>query len=439
MIDAVVDPGSFQLWTPPDEPESVVTGRATVAGHAVVLVVSEFAIAGGSIGTVAGARIVEAIGRATAQSLPLVALPASGGTRMQEGTPAFLQMAAITAAVNDHRDAGLPYIVYLRHPTTGGVFASWGSLGDITWAQPGALTGFLGPKVYEGIYGESFPAGVQTAENLLSHRLLDDVFAAEELGYRLARVIGALDPAPDSVPAERSHSLLARPVDDAWSAVVATRRDGRPGLVELEEHLGAVPIAGPGPVRVSIVRFGGRPTILVGQDRAIQAAGEPIGADDLRIARRAIALAARWRLPLVTVVDTSGGELSQAAEESGLARQIAASTSELLSAPVPTVSILLGQGTGGAALAMFPADRVIGAADAWLSPLPPEGASIIMHGDTDHAPEMARAQHIWVPELSELGIVDQVVNTLDEVVTAVDEWVASGPRPDRAGRVRVGR
>ncbi|MGB6247033.1 carboxyl transferase domain-containing protein, partial [Gordonia sp. (in: high G+C Gram-positive bacteria)] len=229
------------------------------------------------------------------------------------------------------------------------------------------------------------------------------------------------------------------PASDAWAAVVATRAAGRHGLAELESLLGAVTVAGDGPVRVCLARFGGRPTVMVGQDRRIQDDGRLIDAAALQVARRAIALAVGWRLPLVSVVDTSGGELSRAAEEAGLARQIAHCTAELLAAPTPTVSVLLGQGTGGAALAMFPADRVFGVADAWLAPLPPEGAGIIMHGDVGRAAEMARSQHIWVRDLHRLGIVDEVVEDLPGVVDAIDAWIAGGVRADRAGRVRVGQ
>ena len=113
----------------------------------------------GSIGVAAGERLVRAVERATAERLPLLAAPASGGTRMQEGTVAFLQMVKVAAAITDHKAAGLPYLVYLRHPTTGGVLASWGSLGHVTAAEPGALIGFLGPRVHEALYGEEFPAG----------------------------------------------------------------------------------------------------------------------------------------------------------------------------------------------------------------------------------------------------------------------------------------
>src|SRR5689334_24215382 len=108
---------------------------------------------------------------------------------MQEGTVAFLQMVKIAAAVELHKRAHLPYLVYLRHPTTGGVFASWGSLGQLTLAEPGALIAFLGPRVYTALYGGQFPAGVQTAENLFAHGLLDGVVTPAELAGLLGRVL----------------------------------------------------------------------------------------------------------------------------------------------------------------------------------------------------------------------------------------------------------
>ena len=150
LLAKLVDEGSWRPWdveltTLPDDPayaadiarardktgldESVLCGEATLSGERIAVVVSEFGFLGGSIGREAGRRVVAAIRRATSERLAVLALPASGGTRMQEGTPAFLQMVNITAAVVDHKAASLPYLVYLRHPTTGGVFASLGFIG----------------------------------------------------------------------------------------------------------------------------------------------------------------------------------------------------------------------------------------------------------------------------------------------------------------------
>ena len=119
---------------------------------------------------------------------------------MQEGTVAFLQMVKIAAAVELHKRAHLPYLVYLRHPTTGGVFASWGSLGHVTAAEPGALIGFLGPRVYEHLYGEPFPPGIQTAENLHRHGVIDGVVPLEALRSTLDRTLKVVADPPEAPP-----------------------------------------------------------------------------------------------------------------------------------------------------------------------------------------------------------------------------------------------
>ena len=222
LRDAVLDPGSFRSWDSPPPAvtadaeyaaelararaatgldEAVLTGEGTVFGRRVAVVACEFGFLAGSIGVAAAERITAAVERATAERLPLLASPSSGGTRMQEGTVAFLQMVKIAAAVTVHKQAHLPYLVYLRNPTTGGVFASWGSLGHVTVAQPGALIGFLGPRVYEQLYGEPFTAGVQTAENLLAHGVIDGVVPLESLRPTLDRALRVLVDPPAEPPA----------------------------------------------------------------------------------------------------------------------------------------------------------------------------------------------------------------------------------------------
>src|SRR5699024_1050285 len=129
----------------------------------------------------ASGRITKAFERATTEQLPMLASPMSGGTRMQEGTPAFLHMIKITQAAMAHRAAGLPSLVYLRDPTTGGALASWGSLGHLTIAQPGALIGLLGPRVRQVLLGEGLPEGVQQSESLARQGVIDGVVPLGEL------------------------------------------------------------------------------------------------------------------------------------------------------------------------------------------------------------------------------------------------------------------
>jgi acyl-CoA carboxylase subunit beta len=432
LRDALLDEGSFRSWdTTPvvvdgsEEyrrelaaaaaktglDESVLTGEGTVFGRRVALVACEFDFLAGSIGVAAAERITTAVARATAERLPLVASPSSGGTRMQEGTVAFLQMVKITAAVELHKRAHLPYLVYLRHPTTGGVFASWGSLGHLTAAEPGALIGFLGPRVYEHLYGEPFPAGVQTAENLERHGVIDGIVPLEAVRSTLDRTLKVVADPPASPPPLPD----AAPVSDvpAWESVVASRRPDRPGVGYLLRHGTSerVLLSGTGrgedaTTLLALARFGGQPAVVLGQQRVL---GGMVGPAALREARRGMALAAGLRLPLVLVIDTAGPALTVEAEQDGLAGEIARCLADLVTLDTPTVSVLLGQGSGGPALAMVPADRVLAALHGWLAPLPPEGASAIVFRDVAHAPELAAAQGIRSADLLRHGIVDAIV------------------------------
>ncbi|WP_137723428.1 acetyl-coenzyme A carboxylase carboxyl transferase subunits beta/alpha [Prescottella subtropica] len=444
LITRVFDAGSFVSWdaTPVDvapDPryraeldtatttsgvdESVLTGTALLGGRRVAVIACEFSFLAGSIGVAAAERITAAIERATTEGLPLLASPTSGGTRMQEGTVAFVQMVKIAAAVAAHKAAHLPYLVYLRDPTTGGVFASWGSLGHVTIAEPGALVGFLGPRVYRALYGTDFPAGVQTSENLYGKGVIDGVASVEQLRDLVDRALHVLvDPADDLDPAADSADTPEIPDAPAWQSVLVSRHDDRPGVREVVRHATStrVPLSGTGQgeadstVLLSLTRFDGQPCVLFGQDRAGQSALTTMGPGALREARRGMRMAAELRLPLVLVIDTLGAALSQEAEERGMAPEIARCISDLVTLDTPTVSVLLGQGTGGGALALLPADRVLAARNGWLAPLPPEGASAIVHRDTAHAPQMASAQGIRSIDLLRDGVVDVVVPELPD-------------------------
>jgi acyl-CoA carboxylase subunit beta len=452
LLDAVLDEGSFVSWDA--EPlalpisdsyarelakareatgldEAVQTGEGRIAGRRVAVVVCAFRFLGGSIGVAAAERITSAVQRATAEQLPLLASPSSGGTRMQEGTVAFLQMVKIAAAVQLHKRAHLPYLVYLRSPTTGGVFASWGSLGHITVAEPGAMIGFLGPRVYELLYGEPFPRGVQTAENLQRHGVIDGVVPLDELRRMVDRALTVIADIPDPVrPPEPPEPIPDVPT---WDSVTASRRPDRPGVALLLRH-GAtdrVLLSGTGQgeaatTLLALARFSGEPAVVLGQQRVT---GGLVGPASLREARRGMALAAELRLPLVLVIDTAGPALSAEAEQGGLAGQIAQCLAELVTLDTPTVSVLMGQGSGGPALAMVPADRVLAALHGWLAPLPPEGASAIVFRDTEHAPELAAAQGIRSADLLKSGIVDAIV---PEHPDAADEPVEFSQRLSRA-------
>ena len=437
LIDSVVDHGSYVSWdTPPDRTglseqyaeqlraaeeksgvdESVITGEGLIKGRRVALAACEFRFLAGSIGIAASRRLIRAIERATAEGIPLLASPTSGGTRMQEGTVAFVEMAKISAAIARHKAKGLAYLVYLRNPTTGGVMASWGSLGHITVAEPGALVGFLGPRVYEALYEKEFPDGVQTSENLFAHGLIDGVLPPEDIPEIVDRALAVItaDP-PEPVPDPGSEGVADV---DAWDSIERSRRSERPGVRRFLRYAATdvIPLNGTGQgesdpgMMLALARFEGAPCVLLGQ---VQPPGNrelvAMGPGGLRAARRGMRLARQLRLPLVTVIDTPGAALSPEAEEGGLAGEIARCLADLVTLTAPSVSILLGQGCGGGALALLPANRIIAAQHAWLSPLPPEGASAIVYRTADHAPDMARDQGVRSADLLREGIVDRIV------------------------------
>jgi acetyl-CoA carboxylase carboxyl transferase subunit beta len=284
-------------------------------------------------------------------------------------------------------------------------------------AEPGALIGFLGPRVYEALYGDPFPADVQTAENLYERGIVDAVVPSDHIAEITSRALNVL-----AAPREGSPDVAELPLEEladvpAWESVQRSRKSDRPGVRQLLRQTArdVVPLHGTGAgergtgVLLALARFGGAPCIVLGQDRKHQTMDKPLGPAALREARRGMKLADELKLPLVTVIDTAGAALSKEAEEGGLAGEIARCLADLVLLDAPTVCLMLGEGAGGGALALLPADRVLCAQHAWLSPLPPEGASAILYRTTDRAPEMAQTQGIRSLDLLRGGIVDRIV------------------------------
>ena len=397
--------------------ESVWTGRAAIGGMGCVIVASDFDFLAGTMGLAASIAIGRAFDRAVDLRLPVIGMPCSGGTRMQEGTPAFVQMAAVAGAVRRLRDARLPYLVYLRNPTTGGVLATWGSLGHLTFAEPGALIGLTGPRVIEAMTGESFAEGVQSAEHLHATGVIDDVVSLDELRHRLSTalaVLAPLVPVPphaDILQLDRNHEV------DSWEAVTRSRRTDRPGVRELfaacvseVTRLSGDGVGGRDDGCLAVIaRVQGIPAVIVAADRQPSERGASLSAAGYRTVRRAMTIADELGLPFVTVIDTAGAEISVRSEEEGLAAEIARCLAGLASLRVPTLSLLFGEGAGGGAMALLPADRVVACEHAWLSPIAPEGASEILYRTTDRAEELSKAQAIVSTDLRRHGIVDVVV------------------------------
>jgi acyl-CoA carboxylase subunit beta len=296
------------------------------------------------------------------------------------------------------------------------VFASWGSLGHVAVAESGALIGFLGPVVYRTLHGQPFPEGVQVAENLVDKGIIDAVVPTEDLADVAARALALLSGRPRSnglfLPTHPASGMASD--GDAWSSIILTRR---PGVRKLLRYAaddvlllnGTQSGESDAALLLALAAFSGTSCVLVGQDRRTRSQHRPLGPAALRGARRGMRIAQELGLPLECVIDTPGADLSAAAEEGALAGEIARCLAEMVELTVPTVSILLGEGTGGGALALLPSCRVIAAGNAWLSPLPPEGASTIMHGTPEFAPQMVRRQRVRAFDLLADGTVHAVV------------------------------
>ena len=183
------------------EPDALMNARGAIEGHKAVVGVQDFAFMGGSMGMAVGAAFVDGARAAIAERAPYIIFTAAGGARMQEGILSLMQMPRTTVAIQELKEAGLPYIVVLTDPTTGGVTASYAMLGDVQIAEPGALIGFAGQRVIESTIREKLPEGFQRAEYLLAHGMIDIVVHRKELRETLGRLISYLSPAEDRAAA----------------------------------------------------------------------------------------------------------------------------------------------------------------------------------------------------------------------------------------------
>ncbi len=177
-----------------NERDALLNARGKLAGQKVVIGVQDFAFMGGSMGIAVGAAFVAGVRAAIADRVPYILFTAAGGARMQEGILSLMQMPRATVALAELREAGLPYIVVLTDPTTGGVTASYAMLGDVQLAEPGALIGFAGQRVIEQTIREKLPEGFQRAEYLLEHGMIDMVVPRGDLKEKLALLVGYLAP-----------------------------------------------------------------------------------------------------------------------------------------------------------------------------------------------------------------------------------------------------
>lgn len=439
--------------------ESVEVGIATLDGLEVVASRAHFDVLGGSMGRAHGERIVTALAVARERGLPFVARTASGGARMQEGMLSLVQMARAAEGIRALRAAGLPTVNVLADPTTGGVFASYGALGDVLLAEEGATIGFAGPRVVEAATGRPVGTDSHGAASALAAGLVDEVVPGERMREALSGWVGLLHPARrDGALPSLARDARPRAVLDAVEAWARARRPDRPSVRDLlatilDDHreLRGDRAGADDPVAVAAVaRLGGRSVVVVGFDRRAVGAGGRPGAPDaagFRKLTRALGLAARWGLPVVALIDTAGADPAPDSERAGLASAIAETFVAMLSVPAPTVAVVTGEGGSGGALAIGATDRLLLQDDAVFEVIAPEGAATILRRDPGRADELVAALEPTAHRLVELGIADGTLpgpTTTDASVaaTALRAELATtiaelDGRSDRLGRRRA--
>ena len=410
--------------------DAILIGRCRIGGTETVLAVLDFHFMGGSMGSVVGEQVKVAFEYARRHRLPVVTVVNSGGARMQEGIISLMQMPKTAAAVQRFHLSGLFYLSILTSPTTGGVFASFASLGDVILAEPKAIIGFAGPRVAEQVTGQKLPTGSHRAEMLLTAGQLDAIVARRDLPHTVATLLKAArtETTPHHSPAASAKDLSSiathTPGNAAWEHVNLVRRPDRPTARDYIRYLSPHFLElcgdrcyGDDPTVITgLGEMDGQSVMFVGQERLrgtrenaqeeTQVRPRPEG---YRKAVRVMELAARFHCPLVTFVDTSGADPGDESERHGIAWSLAHCLSTMSSLPVPIVTIIIGEGASGGAVAFAVADHILMLENAIYEVIAPEGAATILYRDAEKATLVAEQLRLTALDCLQLGVVDAII------------------------------
>ena len=438
--------------------EAIVTGKAEINGLETVIGVCDGRFLMSSMGEAVGEKIARAVERATKERLPVILFACSGGARMQEGITSLMQMAKTSAAIKRHSDAGLLYISVLTDPTTGGVTASFAMLGDVILAEPKALIGFAGPRVIEQTIGQKLPKGFQRSEFLLEHGFIDRIVEREEMKTILSEILqmhqktGAPRREKRDMQPERPEAETAAGEEEdelsAWDRVQISRMKDRPVgsdyiqtlFTDFMEFHGDRYFADDKAIIGGIARFHGQPVTVIAQAKGTTTKeniernfGMP-SPDGYRKALRLMKQAEKCGRPVICFVDTPGAFCGLEAEERGQGEAIARNIYEMSGLRVPVLSIIIGEGGSGGALAMATADEVWMLENSIYSILSPEGFASILWKDSTKAKEAAGVMKLTAHDLYRAGIVEKVfpepshytVLNLEEVTNRISESIDEG-------------
>lgn len=448
--------------------EAVVSGSGRLEGIPVQIAVCDFSFLGASMGSVFGEKVARTIERGLGAREAVLISICSGGARMHEGIFSLMQMPKTAAALARLAEAGVPFVSLLTDPTTGGVSASFATLGDVIIAEPGALVGFAGPRVIEQITKQKLPPGFQRAEFLLEHGMIDMVLHRRDLKSTIGRLlrlyartedsglgtesqadtrqpsaVSHQQPAPRTQnlaeptaapgtqhsapgtphPTTQSSALSPQSSLSPWERLTLARHPDRPHTLDYVKlalsdfvELRGDRLFGDDQAMVGgIARLGGETVMVIGhqkgrdtRENVARHFGMP-RPEGYRKALRLMRQAERFGLPIVTFIDTPGADPGVQSEERGQAHAIAANLLEMSRLRTPMISMVIGEGGSGGAIAIGVTDRISMMENAVYSVVSPEGCAAILWKDAAQAPRAAESMRITAQDLLELGIVDSIV------------------------------
>ena len=402
--------------------EAAVAGKCRIGDVETMLIVLDFGFMGGTMGSVVGEKVSMAFENASRRGIPAVAVVSGGGVRIQEGVLSLMQMAKTVTAANRLRDGEVPFIVVLANPSTGQAYASFANLADVILAEPGSLIGLSPLRTLREVSKTPLPLDAHTAEAHVGHGLLDNVVDRENLQPRIASILQILT-AQKHAKSNHKNLLKSEPEEcdevEPWEAMTAARNSERPQassyfrsiLDPFIELRGDRLNSDDRSVVTGIGFMDGLAVAVIGQQRRTLDEGERyhVFPDGLRKAQRLIDLASRFKLPLVTLIDTQGADPGLEAEEQGIGNAIARTLSSMLTVPTPMVSVVIGEGGSEGALALGLSDRILMQQFAIYSPISVNHTLGAAHHDHMLDREAAEALMLTAHDCLELGIADEVV------------------------------
>ena len=417
--------------------EAVTVGKCRIYGEEAVIGVCDSRFLMGSMGHVVGERITAAVERATELRLPVFIFCCSGGARMQEGIISLMQMAKTTAAIKKHSDAGLFYCTILTDPTTGGVTASFATVGDVIMAEPGALIGFAGPRVIKQTIGQDLPEGFQRAEFQVEKGFADGIVKREDLRKTIYYLIVANRPKEGVFRVRRQseedkrfmYTEILKELTwksrslTAWEKVKAVRQAIRPSAKDYMDYIFDFFVEAKGDraygddqaIMGGIAMLNGQPITVIAdmKGNTIEECqkrnfGMPLP-EGYRKALRLMKQAEKFGRPIVSFVNTAGAYCGIEAEERGQGEAIARNLLEMSALKVPVLCIVIGEGGSGGALATAVGNEVWMMENATYSILSPEGFASILWKDASAAPKASEVMNITSQDLNRLGVVEKII------------------------------